>query len=67
MMRKRILLAVLLGALVATGANAQKRAFTIPDLYRVQYAAGPTVSAKGQLAYYVSSSDLKSQTSKTTL
>ena len=66
-MRKRILLAVLLGALVATGANAQKRAFTIPDLYRVQYAAGPTVSAKGQLAYYVSSSDLKSQTSKTTL
>lgn len=67
MMRKTILLAVLLGALVATGANAQKRAFTIPDLYRVQYAAGPTVSAKGQLAYYVSSSDLKSQTSKTTL
>ena len=67
MMRKRILLAVMLGALVATGANAQKRAFTIPDLYRVQYAAGPTVSAKGQLAYYVSSSDLKSQTSKTTL
>lgn len=66
-MRKRILLAVMLGALVATGANAQKRAFTIPDLYRVQYAAGPTVSAKGQLAYYVSSSDLKSQTSKTTL
>ncbi len=67
MMRKTILLAVMLGALVATGANAQKRAFTIPDLYRVQYAAGPTVSAKGQLAYYVSSSDLKSQTSKTTL
>lgn len=67
MMRKTILLAVLLGALVATGANAQNRAFTIPDLYRVQYAAGPTVSAKGQLAYYVSSSDLKSQTSKTTL
>ena len=67
MMRKRILLAVMLGALVATGANAQKRAFTIPDLYRGQYAAGPTVSAKGQLAYYVSSSDLKSQTSKTTL
>ncbi|MCI7597760.1 MAG: S9 family peptidase [Prevotella sp.] len=67
MMRKTILLAVLLGALVATGANAQKRAFTIPDLYRVQYAASPTVSAKGQLAYYVSSSDLKSQTSKTTL
>ena len=67
MMRKRILLAVMLGALVATGANAQKRAFTIPDLYRVQYAAGPAVSAKGQLAYYVSSSDLKSQTSKTTL
>lgn len=66
-MRKRILLAVMLGALVATGANAQKRVFTIPDLYRVQYAAGPTVSAKGQLAYYVSSSDLKSQTSKTTL
>ena len=66
-MRKRILLAVMLGALVATGANAQKRAFTIPDLYRVQHAAGPTVSAKGQLAYYVSSSDLKSQTSKTTL
>ncbi|MGN0216395.1 MAG: S9 family peptidase [Prevotella sp.] len=67
MMRKRILLAVMLGALVATGANAQKRAFTIPDLYRVQYAAGPAVSAKGQLAYYVSSSDLKSHTSKTTL
>ena len=36
MMRKRILLAVLLGALVATGANAQKRAFTLPDLYRAQ-------------------------------
>ena len=66
-MRKTILFAALFGAWVATGANAQKRAFTIPDLYRVQYAAGPTVSAKGQLAYYVSSSDLKSQTSKTTL
>ena len=66
-MKKTILFAALFGALVATGANAQKRAFTIPDLYRVQYAAAPTVSAKGQLAYYVSSSDLKSQTSKTTL
>ena len=63
MKKKAIILTTLLSALCLTAANAQKRAFTIPDVYRLKTAIGPAVSAKGQLAYYVSASDLKSQTS----
>lgn len=44
--------------------NAQKRAFTIPDLYKVKSVYSLSVSPDGTaLAYTVSSSDLKAQTS----
>ena len=46
---------------------AQKRAFTIEDVYRVKYPIQPVVSAKGDLAYYLSQSDLKAQKSSTRL
>ena len=62
MIRLKTLAAVSLCLLCGT-AVAQKRAFTIEDVYRVKYPVGPVVSAKGDLAYYLSTSDLKSQTS----
>ena len=52
-----------LALLAAMPLAAQKRAFTIEDIYRLQYASGPTVSATGALAYGTSRSDLKAQKS----
>lgn len=50
--------------LLGSGAvQAQKRAFTIADVYRVQYVSSPQVSARGQLAYTVSGSNLRQQKS----
>ena len=43
--------------------SAQKRAFTIRDVYRVKTAYGPTVSSNGKMAYTLSSSDLARQKS----
>lgn len=52
-----------LALLLSLPLAAQKRAFTIEDIYRLQYASGPTVSATGELAYGTSRSDLKAQKS----
>lgn len=60
-MKKSILFSLALLAL--TTATAQKRAFTIEDVYRVQYTGSPAVSRNGSLAYTVSRSDLKAQKS----
>ncbi|MFW5533964.1 MAG: S9 family peptidase, partial [Prevotella sp.] len=57
------ILTALLSTLCITASHAQQRAFTIPDAYRLKTAISPAVSIKGQLAYYVSASDLKTQKS----
>lgn len=63
MKKKAFILTALLSTLCFTATHAQKRAFTIPDAYRLKTAVSPVVSIKGQLAYYVSASDLKTQKS----
>ena len=63
MKKKAFILTALLSTLCITATHAQKRAFTIPDAYRLKTAISPVVSIKGQLAYYVSASDLKTQKS----
>ena len=63
MKKKAFILTALLSTLCFTATHAQKRAFTIPDAYRLNTAISPVVSIKGQLAYYVSASDLKTQKS----
>ena len=63
MKKKAFILTALLSTLCITATHAQKRAFTIPDAYRLKTAISPAVSIKGQLAYYVSASDLKTQKS----
>ena len=60
-MKKNIITAVALT--VALAATAQKRAFTVEDVYRVQYVSSPTVAKGGTLAYSTSRSDLKAQKS----
>lgn len=62
-MKKLLLSALVLTTAFTGGAQSQKRAFEVKDVYRVQYASGPTVSAKGQLAYTVSGSILSRQKS----
>lgn len=47
--------------LFALSVSAQKRAFTIEDLYRIRSAREPAVSVSGQLAYTLGWSDLKAQ------
>ena len=49
-MNKFLLGTLALATALTTTAQSQKRAFEVKDVYRVQYASGPTVSAKGQLA-----------------
>lgn len=50
--------------LLATFAvHAQRRAFTIEDVYRVKTPSGVAVTRDGRIALTVSSSDLKAQTS----
>ena len=62
-MNKFLLGTLALATALTTTAQTQKRAFEVKDVYRVQYASGPTVSAKGQLAYTVSGSILSRQKS----
>lgn len=50
-------------ALLCMPASAQKRAFSIEDIYRVKTAYGPTVSSAGDMIYTLSSSNLAKQTS----
>ena len=60
-MKKTLITAIALT--VGLTATAQKRAFTIEDVYRVQSVSSPTVAKDGTLAYSTSSSDLKTQKS----
>lgn len=62
-MNKFLLGTLALATALTTTAQTQKRAFEVKDVYRVQYASGSTVSAKGQLAYTVSGSILSRQKS----
>lgn len=62
-MNKFLLGTLALATALTTTAQTQKRAFEVKDVYRVQYASGPTVSAKGQLTYTVSGSILSRQKS----
>lgn len=62
-MKKNWIIGLALACCVATIAHAQKRACTISDVYRIKNANGPVVSANGILAYTLSSTDLKAQTS----
>ena len=62
-MSKRIMLSAALTALLLS-VNAQKRAFTIEDLYRVRGVASMSLSPDGKTLCYTSgSSDLKKQKS----
>lgn len=62
-MNKRIMLSAALTALLLS-VNAQKRAFTIEDLYRVRGVASMSLSPDGKTLCYTSgSSDLKKQKS----
>ena len=62
-MKKKIMLSATL-CLLLLSANAQKRAFTIPDLYKVKGVSGVSVSPDGKtICYTSSSSDLKKQKS----
>lgn len=54
---------VIFMALLCVPAPAQKRAFSIEDIYRVKTAYGPTVSSAGDMIYTLSSSNLAKQTS----
>lgn len=60
-MRKTIITAIALCATLTVAA--QKRAFTVEDVYRVQYVSSPTVSKDGTLAYATSRTDIKTQQS----
>lgn len=62
-MKKSLITALTL--LATCTAMAQKRAFTIEDLYRMQSVSSPTISKDGRLAYAVSRSDLKAHKSYT--
>ena len=48
-------------ALLCATAVAQKRAFTIEDVYRVKTAYGVTATASGKIAYTLSTPDLYQQ------
>lgn len=66
-MNKRYLFSAALGMLLIT-AHAQKRAFTIADLYKVKSAYAVSVSPDGKmLAYTASASDLKAQKSESNI
>jgi dipeptidyl aminopeptidase/acylaminoacyl peptidase len=64
-MKKTLIVA--LGLLATLSLPAQKRAFTITDIYRLQYAGSPEVSSRGQLAYTVSGSIFSKQKSFTNI
>ena len=49
-------------------ANAQKRAFTIPDVYRIQTVSGVRLSPDGtKIAYAKNKTDFKTVTSETNI
>ena len=56
-------LSIIFAALSCLPVAAQKRAFTIRDIYRVRTAYGPVVSKSGKMAYTLSRSDLAKQSS----
>ena len=58
-MKKTFILS--LAMLAVLPAMAQKRAFTIEDVYRVKYVSSPTVSRDGVLAYGVTRQNLRAQ------
>lgn len=62
-MKSNKLSTVIFMALLCMPASAQKRAFSIEDIYRVKTAYGPTVSSAGDMIYTLSSSNLAKQTS----
>ena len=62
-MKSNKLSTVIFMALLCMPALAQKRAFSIEDIYRVKTAYGPTVSSAGDMIYTLSSSNLAKQTS----
>ena len=62
-MNKRLMFSASL-VMALLSANAQKRAFTIEDLYRVKGVSSVSLSPDGKMVCYTaSSSDLKSQKS----
>lgn len=62
-MNKRLMFSAAL-VMVLLSANAQKRAFTIEDLYRVKGVSSVSLSPDGKtVCYTASSSDLKNQKS----
>ena len=64
-MKRKCLIALAL--VCGMSATAQKRAFTISDVYQVRNAYAPTVSADGTLAYALSTNMLKEQRSTSNL
>lgn len=60
-MKKQLIACLALVALLP--AMAQRRAFTIEDVYRMQSASSPTVGKNGELAYVATRQDLKAQRS----
>ena len=62
-MNKRLMFSAAL-VMALLSANAQKRAFTIEDLYRVKGVSSVSLSPDGKtVCYTASSSDLKNQKS----
>lgn len=65
-MRKALILSAALCALLP--ANAQKRAFTISDIYKIKTVSGLSLSPDGKtVCYTASASDLKTQKSTSNL
>ena len=60
-MKKTFILS--LAMLAALPSMAQKRAFTLEDVYRVKYVSSPAVSSNGTLAYSTTRQELKVQKS----
>ncbi|MBM6992248.1 MAG: S9 family peptidase [Prevotella sp.] len=60
-MKKELIFSLAMLAMLP--AMAQKRAYTVEDVYRIKYASSPTVSVDGKLAFSVSRQDLKAQKS----
>lgn len=58
-MKKQLILSLAMFTMLPV--MAQKRAFTIEDVYRVKYVSSPTISKNGSIAYGTSSQDLKAQ------
>ncbi len=58
-MKKLNLLFLLVACFTATSVYAQKRAFTIADLYKIRYVSGPVISSNGNhIALVESGADL---------